>query len=62
MENEKQTENFENQLTSAAVGFLQESAKWSKFMAIIGFIGIARGTGHHRQRTGAGHSRHNAAW
>ena len=40
MENEKQTENFENQLTSAAVGFLQESAKWSKFMAIIGFIGI----------------------
>jgi hypothetical protein len=40
MENEKQTENFENQLTNAAVGFLQESAKWSKFMAIIGFIGI----------------------
>ena len=40
MENEKQTENFENQLTSVAVGFLQESAKWSKFMAIIGFIGI----------------------
>ena len=40
MENEKQTENFENQLTGAAVGFLQESAKWSKFMAIIGFIGI----------------------
>ena len=40
MENEKQTENFENQLTSTAVGFLQESAKWSKFMAIIGFIGI----------------------
>lgn len=40
MENEKQTENFENQLTSAAVGFLQESAKWSKFIAIIGFIGI----------------------
>ncbi|TAE62404.1 MAG: hypothetical protein EAY77_07550 [Flavobacteriia bacterium] len=40
MENEKQTENSENQLTSAAVGFLQESAKWSKFMAIIGFIGI----------------------
>ena len=40
MENEKQTENFENQLTTAAVGFLQESAKWSKFMAIIGFIGI----------------------
>ena len=40
MENEKQNENFENQLTSVAVGFLQESAKWSKFMAIIGFIGI----------------------
>jgi hypothetical protein len=40
MENEKQTENFENQLTTAAVEFLQESAKWSKFMAIIGFIGI----------------------
>lgn len=40
MENEKQTGNFENQLTSAAVGFLQESAKWSEFMAIIGFIGI----------------------
>ncbi len=27
-------------MTSTAVGFLQESAKWSKFMAIIGFIGI----------------------
>ncbi len=40
MESDKQTENFENQLTSTAVGFLQESAKWSKFMAIIGFIGI----------------------
>jgi hypothetical protein len=40
MESDKQTENFENQLTSAAVGFLQESAKWSKFMAIIGFIGV----------------------
>ena len=40
MENEKQNENFENQLTSAAVGFLQESAKWSKFMAIVGFVGI----------------------
>jgi hypothetical protein len=40
MENEKQTENYENQLTTAAVGFLQESAKWSKFMAIIGFVGI----------------------
>jgi hypothetical protein len=40
MENEKQTENYENQLTTAAVGFLQESAKWSKFIAIIGFIGI----------------------
>jgi hypothetical protein len=40
MENEKQTENYENQLTTTAVGFLQESAKWSKFMAIIGFIGI----------------------
>ncbi|WP_396198612.1 hypothetical protein [Flavobacterium sp.] len=40
MENEKEIENFENNLTSAAVGFLQESAKWSKFMAIIGFIGI----------------------
>jgi hypothetical protein len=40
MENEKQTENFENQLTHAAIGFLKESAKWSKFMAIIGFIGI----------------------
>ena len=40
MENEKQTENYENQLTTAAVGFLQESAKWSKFMAIIGFIGV----------------------
>jgi hypothetical protein len=40
MENEKQTENFDNQLTSAAVGFLQESAKWSKFMAIVGFVGI----------------------
>ena len=40
MENEKQTENVYNQLTSSAVGFLQESAKWSKFMAIVGFVGI----------------------
>jgi len=39
MENENLSQ-FENQLTTSAVGFLNESAKWSKFLAIVGFVGI----------------------
>lgn len=33
-------ENEEMQLTEAARGFLRESARWSKFLAIVGFIFI----------------------
>lgn len=42
METFNQTSNnsFETELTASAVSFLRESAKWSKFLAIIGFIGI----------------------
>ncbi len=39
-ENQSQFENFENQLTTSAIGFLKESAKWCKFMAIVGFVGV----------------------
>lgn len=39
-ENQSQNETFENQLTISAIGFLRESAKWCKFMAIVGFVGI----------------------
>lgn len=39
MENENQTQ-FENRLTTSAIGFLNESAKWSKLLAIVGFVGI----------------------
>jgi len=39
-ENQSQFENFENQLTTSAIGFLKESAKWCKFMSIVGFIGV----------------------
>lgn len=39
-ENQSQFENFENQLTTSAIGFLKESAKWCKFMSIVGFVGI----------------------
>ena len=39
-ENQIQAETFENQLTISAVGFLRESAKWCKFMAIVGFVGV----------------------
>ena len=42
MENENsiQSETFENRLTISAIGFLKESAKWCKLMAIVGFIGV----------------------
>ena len=38
MENENsiQSETFENRLTISAIGFLKESAKWCKLMAIVG--------------------------
>jgi len=39
-ENQSQFENFENQLTASAIGFLKESAKWCKFMSIVGFVGV----------------------
>ena len=39
-ENQLQAETFENQLTISAIGFLKESAKWCKFMAIVGFVGV----------------------
>jgi hypothetical protein len=37
MENQN---NNEMQLNTSALEFLKESAKWSKFLAIMGFIGI----------------------
>lgn len=39
-ENQSQFENFENQLTASAIGFLKESVKWCKFMSIVGFVGV----------------------
>ena len=39
-ENQLQAETFENRLTISAIGFLKESAKWCKFMAIVGFVGV----------------------
>lgn len=39
-ENQSHFDHFENQLTYIAVVFLKESAKWSKFLAIVGFVGI----------------------
>jgi hypothetical protein len=39
-ENQSQFENFENQLTASAIRFLKESAKWCKFISIVGFVGI----------------------
>lgn len=35
-----ENQNNELQLNASAVEFLRESAKWSKFLAIIGFVGI----------------------
>ncbi len=32
---------FELKITATAITYLKESAKWSKFLAIMGFIGIA---------------------
>ncbi len=39
-ENQSQFDNFENQLSQAAIGYLKESAKWCKFLAIVGFVGV----------------------
>ena len=41
MEEKSQFETFELQLNQTAVQYLKESAKWSLFLAIMGFIGIA---------------------
>lgn len=40
MENQSQFESFELQLNQTAIQYLKESAKWSLFLAILGFIGI----------------------
>lgn len=40
MEEKSQFETFELQLNQTAVQYLKESAKWSLFLAIMGFIGI----------------------
>lgn len=40
MENQSSFESFELQLNNEAVGALKESAKWSLFLAILGFVGI----------------------
>ena len=36
-----ENQNNEMKLNESAIAFLRESAKWSMFLAIIGFIGIA---------------------
>jgi Family of unknown function (DUF5362) len=40
MENQSAFESFELQLNSTAIEALKESAKWCKFLAIIGFVGV----------------------
>ena len=40
MEDQSQFETFELQVNQTAVQYLKESAKWSLFLAIMGFIGI----------------------
>jgi hypothetical protein len=41
MENETTYNSFSMRLNEAAVNYLRESARWSYFLSIIGFIGIA---------------------
>lgn len=41
MENTSPFDSFELQLTAAAQGFLRETAKWARFLSIIGFIFVA---------------------
>ena len=36
-----ENQNNEMKLNESAIAFLRESAKWSMFLAIIGFVGIA---------------------
>lgn len=40
MEHNSPFDSFELQLTTAAQGFLRETAKWAKFLSIVGFIAI----------------------
>ena len=40
MENSSPFDSFELQLTVAAQGFLRETAKWARFLSIIGFIAM----------------------
>lgn len=43
MENNSQFDSFELQLTNQAQAFLKETAKWTTFLSIIGFICLAFG-------------------
>jgi uncharacterized protein involved in cysteine biosynthesis len=40
MENNSAFDSFELQITTVAQGFLRETAKWAKFLSILGFIFI----------------------
>lgn len=35
-----ENQNIEMNLNETAIGFLKESAKWSMFLAILGFVGV----------------------
>ncbi|WP_295337590.1 DUF5362 family protein [Flavobacterium sp.] len=39
-ENQSQFDSFELHLNQTALDYLRESAKWSMFLAILGFIGV----------------------
>lgn len=39
-DNKSMFDSFESGLTSIAIEYLRESAKWSKFLSILGFIGV----------------------
>lgn len=39
-ENQSQFDSFELHLNQTALDYLRESAKWSMFLAILGFVGI----------------------
>lgn len=41
MEQNSSFDSFELQLTEQARGFLRETAKWAKFLSILGFIAVA---------------------
>ena len=39
-ENQSQFDSFELHLNQTALDYLRESAKWSMFLAILGFVGV----------------------